>query len=47
MNSKLQLSFEGINLTGEDLRSYARARTDYWLIQQLKPRYLLGARYKF
>ena len=47
MNSKLQLSFEGINLTGEDLRSYARARNDYWLIQELKPRYLLGARYKF
>ncbi len=44
---KLQLSFEGINLTGEDLRTYARARTDYWLIQQQKPRYLLGARYKF
>ena len=47
VNSKLQLSFEGINLTGEDLRSYARSRADYWLIQQLKPRYLLGARYKF
>jgi len=47
VTSKLQISFEGINLTGEDLRSYGRAHTDYWLIQQLKPRYLLGARYKF
>ena len=47
VNDKLQLSFEGINVTGQDLRSYGRAYSDFWLIQQLKPRYLIGARYKF
>ncbi len=47
VTEKLQVSFEGINLTGEALKSFARAESEYWQIQELKPRYLLGARYKF
>jgi len=47
VTSKLQLSFEGLNLTGEDRRAYGRSQSDFWVFQELKPRYLLGARYKF
>jgi TonB-dependent receptor len=43
----LAVSFEAINLTGEDLRTRSRTNVDYWFIQELHPRYLLGARYKF
>ena len=43
----LAVSFEAINLTGEDLRTRGRTNVDYWFIQELHPRYLLGARYKF
>ena len=46
-NDALSLSFEGINLTGEDLRTRGRTDAEYWFIQELHPRYLLGARYKF
>ena len=38
---------EGINLTGEDLGTRGRPNASYWFIQELHPRYLLGARYKF
>jgi len=47
VSDKLSLSFEAINLTGEDLRTRSRTNVDYWFIQELQPRYLLGARYKF
>jgi TonB-dependent receptor len=47
VSDSLSLSFEGINLTGEDLRTRGRTNVDYWFIQELHPRYLLGARYKF
>jgi TonB-dependent receptor len=43
----LQLSFEAINITGEDLRTSGRVDSEYWLAQELHPRYLLGARYRF
>ena len=43
----LAVSFEAINLTGEDLRTRGRTDVGYWFIQELHPRYLLGARYKF
>ncbi len=47
INDKLQVSLEAINLTGEDIRTYGRTNLDYWYAQELHPRYLLGARYKF
>jgi TonB-dependent receptor len=47
VSDSLSLSFEGINLTGEDLRTRSRESVDYWFAQELHPRYLLGARYKF
>ncbi len=46
-NDNLSVSFEAINLTGEDVRTYGRAENDYWYAQDLQPRYLLGARYEF
>jgi TonB-dependent receptor len=47
VNDNISLSLEAVNLTGEDVRSFGRANIDYWFAQDLHPRYLLGARYKF
>jgi TonB-dependent receptor len=42
-----QVSFEGLNLTSESLRTHARSDVAYVQVQELGPRYLFGARYKF
>jgi TonB-dependent receptor len=47
VSEALQVSLEAVNLTGEDVRTHGRAEIDYWFAQDLHPRYLLGARYKF
>ncbi|NVK55499.1 MAG: TonB-dependent receptor [Alteromonadaceae bacterium] len=39
--------FEGLNITEENTRSYARNSTQLWYLTQLGARYNLGARYKF
>ncbi|HZX75372.1 MAG TPA: TonB-dependent receptor, partial [Cyclobacteriaceae bacterium] len=43
----LSVSFEGINLTGEDRREHARNEDMLWGYDDLGPRYQLGARYNF
>jgi TonB-dependent receptor len=47
VNDNISLSLEAVNLTGEDVRTHGRAGIDYWFAQDLHPRYLIGARYKF
>ncbi|MFZ0268857.1 TonB-dependent receptor, partial [Caulobacter sp.] len=47
LTEKLALSLEGINLTNESLRTYARDKHELWNAQELDRRFLLGARYKF
>jgi TonB-dependent receptor len=47
INDKLALSVEGINLTGSNIRTYGRSESNLFFAQELKPRFLLGARYKF
>lgn len=47
INEQFQVSFEGINLTSEPIRTYARDESNLWFAQELKPRFLLGARYRF
>lgn len=44
---KLAVSLEGINLTKESLRTYARDENELWFAQELDRRFLLGARYRF
>ncbi|MFY8142554.1 MAG: hypothetical protein ACOVMT_01570, partial [Caulobacter sp.] len=41
------ISLEGINLTKESLRTYARDPNQLWFAQELDRRILLGARYRF
>ncbi|MEM1088379.1 MAG: TonB-dependent receptor, partial [Pseudomonadota bacterium] len=41
------ISLEGINITGEDFRSYGRDETNLWFAQEFDPRWMVGARYKF
>ena len=43
----IAISFEGLNLTSETVRTYGRTETNLYFAQELKPRYLLGARFKF
>jgi len=47
ITENIQVSFEGINLTSESVRSYGRDTTNMWFAQELKPLYLVGARFKF
>ena len=41
------VSFEAINITGEDQRTYHRVPEQFYYGYELSPRYILGARYKF
>ncbi len=43
----IAISFEGINLNKESLRTYARDTHELWYAQELDTRYLFGVRYKF
>lgn len=43
----LTVSFEGINLTGEDNRQYGRSERQLWFLEDQEPRYQIGARYTF
>ena len=47
ITDNLAVSFEGINLTGENLRTFTRSQSQLVFAQELSPRYLLGVRYKF
>ncbi|HKE95384.1 MAG TPA: TonB-dependent receptor [Povalibacter sp.] len=47
LNDQLTFSFEGINLTGEDLRVYGRSTLELWELTDQDPRYAIGARYRF
>ena len=47
VTDNLSVSLEGINLTGEDQRQYARTQRQLIQLSILGPRYALGARYTF
>jgi TonB-dependent receptor len=47
VNDHLALSFEGINLTGEDVRRHGRSEKQLWRLEDQGARFALGARYKF
>jgi TonB-dependent receptor len=44
---QIAVTLEGINLTKESVRTYARAESEVWFAQELDRRFLLGARFKF
>ena len=41
------MSFEGLNLTEEDVRWHGRTKAQVWFVEDQGARYGLGARYKF
>ncbi len=43
----LAVSFEAINITGENTRSFGRTRVQTFFGQEQSPRYVLGVRYNF
>ncbi|WP_081987882.1 TonB-dependent receptor [Sphingomonas sp. 37zxx] len=47
LNDTIAVTLEGINLTSEVVRTYGRTETNLVFAQELKPRFLLGARYRF
>jgi len=47
INDNFAVSFEAINLTGEDVRWHGRSDLQLWRLEDQGPRYALGARYKF
>ena len=47
INDHLAVSFEAINLTGEDVRWHGRSENQLWRLEDQGSRYALGARYKF
>jgi TonB-dependent receptor len=47
INDNFAVSFEAINLTGEDVRWHGRSDNQLWRLEDQGARYGLGARYKF
>ena len=47
INDQIAVSFEAINLTGEDQRTYHRVPEEVYYAYELSPRYVLSARYRF
>ncbi len=47
INEQFSVFVEGINVTGENARDFARNKTQMWFLTELGARYNLGARYKF
>ena len=47
ITDNIAVSFEGINLTGSNVKTYARTENMPWFIVDGRPRYYLGARVRF
>jgi TonB-dependent receptor len=47
INDMFAVSFEGINLTGSNTKTYARTKNQPWFIVEGRPRYYVGARVRF
>lgn len=47
VTEQVAVSLEAINILGEPVRTYGRDETQLWLAQELHPRILAGARYRF
>jgi TonB-dependent receptor len=47
INDNFAVSFEAINLTGEDVRWHGRSELQLWRLEDQGARYAVGARYKF
>jgi TonB-dependent receptor len=47
INDNFAVSFEAVNLTGEDVRWHGRSENQLWRLEDQGARYALGARYKF
>ncbi|WP_426369657.1 TonB-dependent receptor [Pseudocolwellia sp. HL-MZ7] len=47
VNDNLSISFDGLNITGENYRKFARSNVQLWNLEESDARYVLGARYTF
>ena len=47
VSEQFAVSFEAINLTESDIRTYGRDKSNLWYAQELDRRFLLGGRFRF
>ncbi len=47
LTEQFALSFEALNLTGEDIRTHGRSTRQVWSFEEQGARYALGARFRF
>lgn len=47
VTDNIAVSVEAINITSEPVRTYGRTETNLYFAQELKPRFLAGARFRF
>jgi hypothetical protein len=47
INDSFAVSFEAVNLTGEDVRWHGRSTKQMWRLEDQGARFAVGARYKF
>ena len=47
INENIAVSLEAVNLLSEPFRQYARTETNLVYVQELRPRFYLGARFRF
>lgn len=47
VTDNLTVLFEGLNLTSESMKTFARDESNIWFAQELDARYLVGAQYRF
>ena len=47
VTEQLVVSLEALNILGEPVRTHGRDESNLWFAQELSPRILLGARFRF
>jgi TonB-dependent receptor len=47
ITDNFSVAFEALNVLGSNIRQYGRTETQLWYLNDLSPRYTLGARYTF
>jgi TonB-dependent receptor len=47
ITENIAMSFEAINLTGSNVKTFARTENQPWFIVEGRPRYYVGARFRF
>lgn len=47
ITENVSMTLEGLNVLGENVKSFGRSESQIWYMQELEPRYMLGVRYTY